>query len=104
MAGFFTAVSITTFSCPYTPASALAWRDWGDAVTYSLDPDGQQLLLTGHYQGQASSYDVASLDLPFNSRYVDWLPDSNKMLVLTWPADVALWQVDLLHDAAVTQL
>jgi WD40 repeat protein len=43
-------------------------------------------------------------DLSFNSRYVDWLPDSNKMLVLTWPADVELWQVDLLHDPAVTQL
>jgi Tol biopolymer transport system component len=43
-------------------------------------------------------------DLSFNSRYVDWLPDSNKMLVLTWPADVELWQVDLLHDPSVTQL
>jgi hypothetical protein len=44
------------------------------------------------------------LSRDFNSRYEDWLSGTNNMLVLTWEKDIELWNVDLLHDSAVTQL
>ena len=44
------------------------------------------------------------LSSDFNSRYEGWLSDANSMLVLTWEKEFALWDIDLLHDPAITQL
>ena len=40
----------------------------------------------------------------FNSRFEDWLNDSQQMLVLTWPAELDLSTVDVLHEPAATAL
>ena len=35
---------------------------------------------------------------------IDWLSESNELLVLTWKAGTALWDIELLHDTPVTDL
>lgn len=40
----------------------------------------------------------------FNSRILDWLPNTQQLLVLTWPAEISLGAVDLYHDATITKL
>jgi hypothetical protein len=40
----------------------------------------------------------------FNSRFEDWRPNINDMLVLTWDSEISLWGIDLVHEPSVTNL
>lgn len=40
----------------------------------------------------------------FNSRVLDWLPNTQQLLVLTWPTEISLGDVDIHHDATVSKL
>ncbi|MCP5097989.1 MAG: hypothetical protein GY943_20770 [Chloroflexi bacterium] len=75
------------------------------AAVIKITPAGVDTIPpTEHIHYLSFEQENDQLEPKFNSMPVDWLSDSNELLVLTWKSSIPLWDIDMLHDTSVTDL
>ncbi|MCA9947363.1 MAG: hypothetical protein KC449_27985, partial [Anaerolineales bacterium] len=87
-----------------TDGMSLDARASAAVLTDTENEYGHQLESGPYVNILSRRYSETGFEQLFNSRYEDWHPNSPRMLVATWDAEIDLWNVDLLHEPAAIDL